>query len=171
MCVTTSSKATCNLVLLKVVANTGCATCNRHPDLQVHCQMQLDLPPPKSGQFLEISFRKLLKNCYDIAGGKTPVGKKELVAWRSSPLFHHVRPHSRVLCTSRCRVWRPQTNRILLAHLTRCCSWPQYVGTLSEQLEQLQHSPDRCAWHDVRHGENNAATNSRDTVFVIGVQG
>lgn len=60
-------------------------------------QMQIDLPAPTSGQFLELSFRKLLKNCYDIADGSTPVRKKELVAWRTSPLFHHVGLHEFVL--------------------------------------------------------------------------
>ena len=60
-------------------------------------QMQIDLPAPRSGQFLELSFRKLLKNCYDIADGSTPVRKKELVAWRTSPLFHHVGLHQFIL--------------------------------------------------------------------------
>lgn len=47
------------------------------------------LPPPASGQFLEISFRRLLKTCWEIVGGDNK-GKKELTAWRGSPLFHHV---------------------------------------------------------------------------------
>ena len=47
------------------------------------------LPPPKSGQFLEISFRRLLKSCCEIMAGDTK-GRADLSEWRTSPVFHHV---------------------------------------------------------------------------------
>ena len=50
-----------------------------------------DLPPPTSGLFLEISFRRLLKSCAEIMAGDNK-GREDLTAWQRSPVFHHVRP-------------------------------------------------------------------------------
>lgn len=50
-------------------------------------RMDEDLPPPSSGQFLEISFRRLLSKCEQAAAGNSSLGD----AWPTSPLFHHVR--------------------------------------------------------------------------------
>ena len=64
------------------------------------------LPPSAAGPSVEeISFRRLLKKCGDVADGDWK-GKAELRSWRTSVLFHHVRPR-RCLATlhphSRCR--------------------------------------------------------------------
>lgn len=48
------------------------------------------LPPPASGQFLEVSFRRLLRSCEEIAAGDSK-GRADLVEWQTSPVFHHVR--------------------------------------------------------------------------------
>ena len=48
-----------------------------------------DLPVPCSGQFLEISFRRLLRSCGDIMQGDTK-GREDLQDWQHSPVFHHV---------------------------------------------------------------------------------
>jgi hypothetical protein len=104
--------------------------------------MQLDLPTPKSGQFLEVSFRKLLKSCYDIAGGQAPVRKKELVAWRTSPLFRHVRLGKLTASGTGCCGAKGSHISCLMVSL-QCIM--QYVETLSEQLEGLRQSPtNRC---------------------------
>ena len=49
-----------------------------------------ELAPPTSGQFLEISFRRLLKSCAEIMAGDNK-GRGDLTAWQSSPVFHNVR--------------------------------------------------------------------------------
>lgn len=55
-----------------------------------------ELPPPASGLFLEVSFRRLLASCEDIAGG-TSTARPDLVGcWQHSPVFHHVRRARRV---------------------------------------------------------------------------
>ena len=51
----------------------------------------MELPPPTSGLFLEISFRRLLKSCAEIMLGDNK-GREDLTAWQRSPVFHHVRP-------------------------------------------------------------------------------
>jgi len=97
------------------------------------------LPPPASGQFLEISFRRLLKTCWEIVGGDNK-GKRELTAWRGSPLFHHV-------SGTMMRHWGSSAVSSQWRHcpLSRCtdmmCWCPQYVEILSEQLETLKDSP------------------------------
>lgn len=48
------------------------------------------LPPPLSGSFLEISFRRLLASCEDIVAGDNK-GREDLTSWQRSPVFHHVR--------------------------------------------------------------------------------
>lgn len=45
-----------------------------------------DLPPPKSGSYSELSFRRLLKSCDEIAAGDTK-GREELQDWQHSPVF------------------------------------------------------------------------------------
>ncbi|KAK9823753.1 hypothetical protein WJX72_005165 [[Myrmecia] bisecta] len=50
--------------------------------------MSAVLPPPQSGQFLEVSFRRLLKSCEEIMAGDSK-GRADLQDWRSSPVFHH----------------------------------------------------------------------------------
>lgn len=52
-----------------------------------------DLPPPTSGLFLEISFRRLLKSCAEIMAGDNK-GREDLTAWQRSPVFHHVGLHA-----------------------------------------------------------------------------
>lgn len=48
-----------------------------------------ELPPPASGLFLEVSFRRLLASCEDIASGTS--ARTDLVdCWQRSPVFHHV---------------------------------------------------------------------------------
>jgi hypothetical protein len=108
-------------------------------------QMQIDLPAPRSGQFLELSFRKLLKNCYDIADGSTPVRKKELVAWRTSPLFHHVGFIDLRAAQNRLYGgWSSAKGSHMLCPMAVDRAL-QYVETLSEQLDGLRQSPaDRC---------------------------
>lgn len=49
-----------------------------------------ELPPPSSGVFLEVSFRRLLASCEQIIAGDDK-GREDLRSWRSSPVFHHVR--------------------------------------------------------------------------------
>ncbi len=49
-----------------------------------------ELPPPTSGLFLEVSFRRLLASCEDIAGGASTARPDLVATWRSSPVFHHV---------------------------------------------------------------------------------
>ena len=52
------------------------------------------LPPPASGLFLEVSFRRLLASCEATAAGTPPPGARPELAgdgWRVSPVFHHVR--------------------------------------------------------------------------------
>ena len=48
-----------------------------------------NLPAPCSGQFLEISFRRLLRSCGDIMQGDNK-GREDLQDWQHSPVFHHV---------------------------------------------------------------------------------
>ena len=48
-----------------------------------------NLPPPTSGLFLEISFRRLLKSCVEIITGDNK-GREDLTMWQRSPVFHHV---------------------------------------------------------------------------------
>ena len=65
------------------------------------------LPPPASGLFLEVSFRRLLRACEAVVGGEeeaggtgaaSPLSSHPLTArpdlkggaWRASPVFHHV---------------------------------------------------------------------------------
>ena len=65
--------------------------------------MAAPLPPPTSGLFLEVSFRRLLRACEAVVGEETDGGdsapgphplsaRPDLKggAWRSSPVFHHV---------------------------------------------------------------------------------
>ena len=47
------------------------------------------LPPPSSGLLLELSFRRLLASCEEIAGGQDK-GREDLRQWQTSPVFHHV---------------------------------------------------------------------------------
>eukprot|EP00887_Chlorella_sp_A99_P001492 scaffold8.g1492.t1 len=49
---------------------------------------QVELPPPSSGQFLEVSFRRLLASCEEIVAGDNK-GRPDLVTWQRSPVFHH----------------------------------------------------------------------------------
>lgn len=51
-----------------------------------------DLPPPKSGSYSELSFRRLLKSCDEIAAGDTK-GREELQDWQHSPVFFQVCKH------------------------------------------------------------------------------
>ena len=56
------------------------------------------LPPPASGLFLEVSFRRLLASCEATAAGAPPPGARPELAgdgWRVSPVFHHVRERER----------------------------------------------------------------------------
>lgn len=46
-----------------------------------------NLPPPKSGSYSELSFRRLLKSCDEIAAGDTK-GRDELQDWQHSPVFY-----------------------------------------------------------------------------------
>ncbi|DBA67359.1 TPA: SNAP receptor use1 [Trebouxia sp. C0005] len=46
-----------------------------------------DLPAPKSGSYSELSFRRLLKSCDEIAAGDTK-GREELQDWQHSPVFY-----------------------------------------------------------------------------------
>lgn len=48
-----------------------------------------ELPEPASGQFLEISFRRLLKSCEEIIKGDNKM-RPDLDDWQTSPVFHHV---------------------------------------------------------------------------------
>lgn len=50
------------------------------------------LPPPTSGLFLELSFRRLLKSCTEITEGDSK-GRADFVDWQTSPVFHHVSTH------------------------------------------------------------------------------
>lgn len=98
------------------------------------------LPLPASGQFLEISFRRLLKTCWEIVGGDNK-GKRELTTWRGSPLFHHVSGAMDAPLGFVSRIFTMET----FSPFSRCtdvmCWWPQYVEILSEQLETLEDSP------------------------------
>ena len=47
------------------------------------------LPAPSSGLFLEVSFRRLLASCEEIAAGQDK-GREDLRHWQNSPVFHHV---------------------------------------------------------------------------------
>jgi hypothetical protein len=51
------------------------------------------LPPPSSGLLLELSFRRLLASCEEIAGGQDK-GREDLRHWQTSPVFHHVSPRA-----------------------------------------------------------------------------
>ncbi len=82
-----------------------------------------DLPPPSSGQFLEIVFRRLLDKCEHTAAGEGAH------AWQSSPLFHHVCVFGIVF---------NQQPSIPYTHI-------QNVETLQEQLADLT-STRRYAW-------------------------
>ena len=91
-----------------------------------------DLPPPTSGLFLEISFRRLLKSCAEIMAGDNK-GREDLTAWQRSPVFHHVRRG--YLYVMPC-VLQPSLPR----STHREPAWPvelQYVETLQEQLADL----------------------------------
>ncbi|DBB03879.1 TPA: SNAP receptor use1 [Trebouxia sp. C0004] len=46
-----------------------------------------DLPAPKSGSYSELSFRRLLKSCDEIAAGDNK-GREELQDWQHSPVFY-----------------------------------------------------------------------------------
>ncbi|KAK9839611.1 hypothetical protein WJX81_000780 [Elliptochloris bilobata] len=48
----------------------------------------MDLPPPQSGLFLEVSFLRLLRSCEDIIAGDAK-GRADLEEWATSPVFHH----------------------------------------------------------------------------------
>ncbi|KAL3154435.1 SNAP receptor use1 [Trebouxia sp. C0010 RCD-2024] len=45
-----------------------------------------DLPQPKSGSYSELSFRRLLKSCDEIAAGDAK-GRQDLEDWQHSPVF------------------------------------------------------------------------------------
>ena len=51
------------------------------------------LPPPSSGLFLEVLFRRLLASCEATVGGGAPAARAEFAdgGWATSPVFHHVR--------------------------------------------------------------------------------
>ena len=51
----------------------------------------MDLPPARSGLFLEVSFLRLLRSCEEIIAGDDK-GRADLEDWATSPVFHHVRP-------------------------------------------------------------------------------
>ena len=62
------------------------------------------LPPPESGLFLEVSFRRLLASCEGVANGVASDASTTVAAapsmlavrpelargWATSPVFHHV---------------------------------------------------------------------------------
>lgn len=81
-----------------------------------------ELPPPTSGTFQEISFRRLLKSCDEIIAGDTK-GRDDLAAWQSSPVFHHVRVP---LLTLPRAVHTLQLHLSCRAHL--CISVPRLLG-------------------------------------------
>ena len=63
-----------------------------------------ELPPPSSGLFLEVSFRRLLASCEGVVNGSGVDGAAATTAapsmlamrpelardWATSPVFHHV---------------------------------------------------------------------------------
>ena len=59
----------------------------------INCALQAlpsaDLPPPKSGSYSELSFRRLLKSCDEIAAGNAK-GRQDLEDWQHSPVFYQV---------------------------------------------------------------------------------
>lgn len=57
-----------------------------------------DLPPPKSGSYSELSFRRLLKSCDEIAAGDAK-GRQDLEDWQHSPVFYQVRNDGVAYCT------------------------------------------------------------------------
>ena len=97
------------------------------------------LPPPTSGLFLEVSFRRLLASCEAVAAGDAR-GRPDLaVGWETSPVFHHVGVVGR-------------GGRVAAAARRRAASVPprapfpfslQYVDTLQEQLADLEAAEKR----------------------------
>jgi hypothetical protein len=81
------------------------------------------LPAPSSGLFLEVSFRRSLASCEEIAAGDCK-GRDDLKSWRTSPVFHHVSLHQ---VGSNCA----GPDQYYLAPAM------QYVETLQDQLKEL----------------------------------
>jgi len=114
-------------------------------------QLGMDLPPPQSGLFLEVSFLRLLRSCEEILAGDSK-GRSDLEEWATSPVFHHVCLQSargraasvfiaiRVLLLQLCTTSQQTA-------LSMLCVFAQYVETLQEQLSDLQNETGtkRCA--------------------------
>ena len=108
-----------------------------------------DLPPPKSGSYSELSFRRLLKSCDEIAAGDTK-GRDELQDWQHSPVFYQV-CSTHLTMFELCKPPFPVLELAIFCTLS-CTNMAdagtvlQYVSSLEGHLVDLEHRiSKRCA--------------------------